>query len=220
MVVTGAMRNPTQPGADGPANLRAAVQVAASDMAREAGVVVVFNDQVHAARYVQKTHTSNVGAFTSPNCGPIGWLGEGAPVMPFHMARTETMDLPEVLRMPFVAIIKPGQGDDGALIDAALMAGASGIVLEATGDDRRRPYVRRRGGCRRTHGQGNPGRPDLTHPRRQRADRNLRLCRFGNGPVVPRSDPVGRSGNAQGPNSRRAVATLQRRPTGNRRPAF
>ncbi len=133
IVVTGAMRNPTQPGADGPANLLASVQVAASGSARAAGVVVVFNDQIHAARFVQKTNTSNVGAFTSPNCGPVGWMAEGAPVMPFRLARTEIMDLPDGAVLPKVVIVKPGLGDDGTLIDAALSSGVAGLVLEATG---------------------------------------------------------------------------------------
>lgn len=133
VVITGAMRNPTQPGADGPANLLASVQVAASKPARDLGVVVVFNDQIHAARFVQKTHTSNVGAFVSPNCGPIGWVSEGVPIIPFRLNRTKTMDLPAEPVMPPVTIIKPGLGDDGALIDAALASGVAGIVLEASG---------------------------------------------------------------------------------------
>src|SRR4051812_39357154 len=51
-VVTGAMRNPTQPGADGPANLLAAIRVATADGARSRGVLVAFADEIHAARHV------------------------------------------------------------------------------------------------------------------------------------------------------------------------
>src|SRR5690606_25563238 len=54
VVVTGAMRNPTVPGADGPANLLAAVQVAASHEARGLGCLVAMNDEIHAARFVRK----------------------------------------------------------------------------------------------------------------------------------------------------------------------
>ena len=76
VVVTGAMRNPTLAGADGPANLLAAVRVAASPEAAGLGVVVVANDEIHAARYVRKLHVSRPSSFASPTLGPIGWIVE------------------------------------------------------------------------------------------------------------------------------------------------
>ncbi len=80
VVVTGAMRNPTLAGADGPANLRAAVQVAASPQARGPGCLVVLNDEVHAARFARKAHTANPAAFRSATAGPIGrWSRTGSP---------------------------------------------------------------------------------------------------------------------------------------------
>ncbi|MBZ6496778.1 asparaginase [Natrinema longum] len=68
---TGAMRNPSLASPDGPANLLASVQTVRSEEAADAGVVVVFNDRVHAARDVTKTNSMNVDTFRSPEFGPL-----------------------------------------------------------------------------------------------------------------------------------------------------
>ncbi len=78
-VLTGAMRNPSLPGADGPANLAAALQVATAPDARGRGALVVFADEIHAARHVRKTHSTSIGTFVSSNAGPLGHVVEGTP---------------------------------------------------------------------------------------------------------------------------------------------
>lgn len=77
LVVTGAMRAPTTAGADGPANLLAAVVTAGARASHRRGVLVVMNDEVHAARWVRKSHSLAVQAFSSPETGPLGRLVEG-----------------------------------------------------------------------------------------------------------------------------------------------
>jgi L-asparaginase len=133
LVVTGAMRDPTKASADGPANLFAAIQGAASDPAGKLGALVVFNDEIHAARFVQKSHTSNVGAFTSPNCGTMGWIAEGRPIFLKQVLPIEPVDIHIDSKMPRIPIIKPSLGDDGYIIDAMLVRGVRGMVVEAAG---------------------------------------------------------------------------------------
>ena len=72
VVITGAMRGADAPGADGPANLLSAAIVAAAPESRGLGTLAVLNYDIHAARFVQKSHTALPSAFLSPLVGPIG----------------------------------------------------------------------------------------------------------------------------------------------------
>jgi len=131
VVVTGAMRNPTLAGADGPANLLAAVQVAASAEARGQGCLVVFADEIHAARRVRKTHSTSVATFRSPNGGPLGYVVEGAARMLQRVERRAAV--------PFVAgnaakvaVVTALLGDDGSVFDG-LADRVDGVVVAAFG---------------------------------------------------------------------------------------
>ena len=77
VVLVGSMRPATAISADGPANLYNAVAVAASPARAGRGVLVVLNDEIHAARNVIKTNTTNVETFESPNRGPAGLVHTG-----------------------------------------------------------------------------------------------------------------------------------------------
>ncbi|MGI9050660.1 MAG: asparaginase [Rubrobacteraceae bacterium] len=133
VVVTGAMRNPTLPGADGPANLLAAIQVATSEAARGIGAMVVFNDEIHAARFVRKTHTSNPATFRSDPVGPIGWISEGIPRVVLRPEEQRTIKLPEDTQDHSVALLTMTLGDDGRLLPAIEQEGYAGLVIEALG---------------------------------------------------------------------------------------
>ncbi len=132
VVVTGAMRNPTLPGADGPANLLAAVQVAGSPAMADQGCVVVLNDEVHAARFVRKTHTSSPSTFASPTTGPVGWVVEGR--VRGALRPLAQPVLPAVTgEVPPVALVKVALGDDGRLVQQLESLGYAGVVVEALG---------------------------------------------------------------------------------------
>ncbi len=133
IVVTGAMRGPSLPGADGPANLLAAVQVAASAVARGLGVLVVFNDEIHAARFVSKTHTSKPSAFQSRLIGPIGWLSEGHPVIVSRPVGRACLSVPSDAHVPPIALIRVALDDDGRILPSLAAHGFRGVVIEGFG---------------------------------------------------------------------------------------
>ncbi len=77
VVLTGAMRPSTSLSADGPLNLFNAVAVAADPEARGRGAIVVLNDDLHSARDVTKSNTTDVQAFISPGPGLLGTASYG-----------------------------------------------------------------------------------------------------------------------------------------------
>lgn len=133
VVVTGAMRNPTLPGADGPANLLAAIQVAASRVTWNIGTMVVFNDEIHAAQFARKTHTSSPATFSSAPAGPIGWISEGNPRIVLRPEPRRKIRFPEEPHGWSVALLTIPLGDDGRLLETIEQNGYDGLVIEAMG---------------------------------------------------------------------------------------
>jgi L-asparaginase len=131
IVVTGAMRNPSLAGPDGPANLLASVTVAASDHFRGMGALLAFNDEVHAARFVRKTHSTSTATFASPNAGPIGHVIEGSAISLTRVERRSTyrLDGPVTARVPVQSV---GMDDGGELLDG-LGDRCDGVVVAALG---------------------------------------------------------------------------------------
>jgi L-asparaginase len=131
VVVTGAMRNPTLAGPDGPANLLAAVQVAAAPQG--AGVLVVANDEIHAARFVRKTVTTSPATFRSTSASPVGWVVEGRCRMEFRVPPLDTAGLSTVDEVPPVALLTAMLGDDARLVAEVEQLGYGGLVIEGFG---------------------------------------------------------------------------------------
>ncbi|MCU1614563.1 MAG: hypothetical protein JWO98_2103 [Frankiales bacterium] len=139
LLVTGAMRAPQQAGSDGPANLLAAVRTAVDPGARNLGVLVVMNDEIHAASRVGKSDAMAVNAFRSPVFGPLGRLVEGRPQWgnrhPPHPPLPEP-PFPEPLeryREPRVALLTTHLGDSGDLLCHLVEDGYDGVVIAALG---------------------------------------------------------------------------------------
>jgi L-asparaginase len=135
VVVTGAQRPFTGLSSDAAMNLVAAVRVAASPAARGLGVLVVLNDEIHAAREVSKTSVGRLQTFRSPDLGVLGHAD--ADQVAFWRRPTrllppaERFDIAAVAAPPRVDVLYSVAGGDGVAVPAFLAAGAQGIVAAA-----------------------------------------------------------------------------------------
>ena len=132
VVLVGAQRPASALSSDAGMNLVNALRVAGSPQAHGKGVLAVLNDEIHAAQDVVKTSTYRLQTFRSLDYGALGHVdGDGVHFYRSpsrkHMPDTQfaASDLGE---LPRVEIIYSYAGADGALVEAAVAAGARGIV--------------------------------------------------------------------------------------------
>ena len=139
IVFTGAMRTASEIGYDGFANLAAAIQVAASDDARACGVLVVFNDQIHAARAVTKTHTTALDTFQSRELGALGRVDYAGVVIARKPTQREF--IPATRLETNVHLLKITVGDNAGLLEYLIeTVGSRGVVIETLGGGRVPPW--------------------------------------------------------------------------------
>lgn len=139
IVLTGAMRSSNELGADGVYNLVEAVRVASSEDAKNKGVLVVMNDELHSAVNVTKTSTSSVATFQSPQYGPLGLVTKT--LIHFHQAplKREYVQVSNLDKK--VALFKVYAGMDADLIRSAIDYHYDGVVLEGLGQGNIPPAV-------------------------------------------------------------------------------
>ncbi|MDH2904511.1 MAG: asparaginase [Actinomycetota bacterium] len=133
VVVTGAMRNPTLASSDGPGNVLAAVKVAASPLSRGLGCVVVMNDEVHAARFVRKSHSSSLDTFQSNTGGPLGWVAEERVRVVLRPTPLAHIALDVLRETPPVALVTCALGDDGRALSTLDSSGYRGAIIDGFG---------------------------------------------------------------------------------------
>jgi L-asparaginase len=131
VVLTGAMRSSNEIGADGPYNLLSSLKVAASDAAVGKGVLVVLNDEVHTAKNVTKTHTSNIATFQSPQYGPVGIVTKRGVFFHHVPINRENFVVNQISKK--VMLLKAYAGMDSSLLNALIDMEIDGVVLEALG---------------------------------------------------------------------------------------
>ncbi|EZZ61703.1 asparaginase [Staphylococcus aureus] len=131
VVITGAMRSSNEIGSDGLYNYISAIRVASDEKARHKGVMVVFNDEIHTARNVTKTHTSNTNTFQSPNHGPLGVLTKDR--VQFHHMPYRQQALENVNEKLNVPLVKAYMGLPADIFSFYSREGIDGMVIEALG---------------------------------------------------------------------------------------
>lgn len=145
VVMVGAMRNSGSLSADGPLNLFNAVNVAMSKESVGKGVVVVMNDEIHAAREVSKTNTTSIDTFISPNSGKIGTVFYGDVKYYLSPTRKHTtkseFDIAKIKSLPRVDIIYSHSNDAPEFVWTAQKAGAKGIIIAGMGNGNPYPSV-------------------------------------------------------------------------------
>lgn len=138
VVFTGAMRMPAQLSSDAARNLVSSLLVVCDKRVAKLGVVVVMNDEIHAARDVIKTHSHGVHAFSSPSNGLLGRVVEASNHHGHHVQIERHLPahqhIPVNILEPRVGYVKAVLGSDGILIDALMNSGSRGIVIEAFGE--------------------------------------------------------------------------------------
>jgi L-asparaginase len=138
VVLVGAMRPATAISADGPMNLYNAIAVAARPETGGRGVLVVANDEIHFAREITKTNTTQVGTFRSGHRGLAGLVNSGrlhlyGPPVRRHTHGSE-FRVESGTALPRVEIVYAHAGMGRELIDAAAASGAQGLVIAGVGD--------------------------------------------------------------------------------------
>ncbi|WP_204190312.1 asparaginase [Mammaliicoccus sciuri] len=131
IILTGAMRSSNEIGSDGLYNYVSALKVASTDEAQNKGVMVVFNDEIHTAKNVTKTHTSNTSTFQSPNYGPIGSVTKTHVI--FHHQPFPYKKYPNINPNIKIGIVKAYMDLSSDLLDFFVEKQYDGLIIEALG---------------------------------------------------------------------------------------
>ncbi|MET9463601.1 asparaginase [Streptomyces sp. NPDC006544] len=140
VVFTGSQRPMGAADGDGPGNLYDALLTAATT--RGLGVLIAFAGRVHAARGTVKTQAVALDAFADPSKELLGKVGFGKVTVLRNPVRPDPLPLPAMPELPpRVDVVMHHADGDPVLLNAAVAAGARGIVLVGTGAGNATPEI-------------------------------------------------------------------------------
>ncbi len=139
IAITGSMRIATAIGADGPKNLISAIEVASDPVCRGLGTLVVFNEEIHSAQYVQKTHTASIAAFKSEFL--LGYVAEGKASIRTRPVKRPLPWINVVTEPKDVLLYTTYFSDTGKILDALPSIPFDGIVVDGTGCGSIAPWI-------------------------------------------------------------------------------
>ncbi len=138
VVLVGSMRPSTAIGADGPRNIYNSVACAIDPQSVGRGVMVVMDDKILGADDLTKTNTLYVETFQNPNYGPLGIVYNGKPIYSRSSVKRHTsnseFDVTNLTELPRVEIVLSYSNATALFIEAAIYAGAKGIVTAGVGN--------------------------------------------------------------------------------------
>lgn len=138
IVLVGSMRPSTAISADGPRNIYNAVACAIAPESYGKGVMVVMDDKILGADDITKTNTLWTDTFENPNYGPLGIMYNGKPYYSRESLKRHTLksefDVTNLKVLPRVEIILSYSNATDLFVDAAVKAGAKGIIVAGVGN--------------------------------------------------------------------------------------
>jgi L-asparaginase len=131
IVVTGSMKNSSEPDWDGPKNLLDSIHICLNKNCRELGVLVCLNGEINAASEVTKTFTNQVDTFQSIDFGALGFVQNGRIILN-RLPKKQEKIITEKINSN-VDLITVYAGMDDKFFKYSADSGADGVVVEALG---------------------------------------------------------------------------------------
>lgn len=131
IILTGSMKNSSEPDWDGPQNLKDSIYICLNPNSQKMGVLVCLNGEINAASEVTKTHTDDIETFHSLDFGALGFVQNNRVIFNRLPRKLEILETDNIETE--VDLIKCYAGMDDKFFKFSADNGAKGIVVEAMG---------------------------------------------------------------------------------------